>query len=185
MNVMNLFKPGAQPTSGMPAAFQNEPEIMQDSSFEKGDDAPDLVLPQLKINNKKQLLQELSKRAAALTGMAEEAIFTTLLERERLGSTGIGKGIAIPHGKLEGLTRVYSIFVRLERPIPFDAVDEQPVDLIYMLLAPAHAGADHLKALAKVSRLLRNAPLCEKMRGAETEDAILALIHASETKSAA
>ena len=180
MNVMNLFKPGAPAPSGIVPGFPDEPDVMKEM-----DDAPDAVLPQLKVNNKKQLLQELSRKAAALTGASEETVFTTLLERERLGSTGIGKGIAIPHGKIEGLSRVYSIFVRLERPIPFDAIDEQPVDLVYMLLAPAGAGADHLKALAKVSRLLRNGAMCEKMRGASTEDAILSLIHASETKSAA
>ena len=106
-------------------------------------------------------------------------------ERERLGTTGIGHGIAIPHGKLPGLERVYGVFARLERPVDFDAIDDQPVDLIYLLLAPANCGADHLKALAKVSRLLRDRRLCEKVRGSTTCDAIFALMNETEDRNAA
>jgi PTS system nitrogen regulatory IIA component len=146
---------------------------------------PDLILPALKASNKKQVLQELSRRAAEVTGLDEAAILAVLTERERLGSTGIGQGIAIPHGKLQGLTRVYAIFARLDRPVQFDAIDERPVDLVFLLLAPPDAGADHLKTLAKVSRLLRNGETCEKIRGSSTADAIHALIHHSEERPAA
>ena len=145
---------------------------------------PDAVLPQLRAGNKKQILQELARKAAEVTGRGEAAIFETLMERERLGSTGIGQGIAIPHGKMEGLTRVYSVFARLEKPVAFDAIDEQPVDLVFLLLAPSDAGADHLKALAKVSRLLRNGVVCDKIRGSSTTDAIMALIRDSSGRQA-
>jgi PTS system nitrogen regulatory IIA component len=134
------------------------------------------VVPQLRVTNKKQALQELAKRAAALTGIQERAIYDVLIERERLGSTGIGMGIGIPHGKLSGLDTVCGIFARLDRPIPFDAIDDQPVDLIFLLLAPEGAGADHLKALARVSRLLRDRTVCEKLRGTENTDALYALL---------
>lgn len=134
------------------------------------------VVPQLRVTNKKQALQELAKRAAALTGIQERAIYDVLIERERLGSTGIGMGIGIPHGKLSGLDTVCGIFARLDRPIPFEAIDDQPVDLIFLLLAPEGAGADHLKALARVSRLLRDRAVCEKLRGTENTDALYALL---------
>jgi PTS system nitrogen regulatory IIA component len=137
---------------------------------------PKSVIAQLRVTSKKQALQELAKRAAALTGIGDRAIYDVLLERERLGSTGIGSGIAIPHGKLKGLTRLYGVFARLERPIPFEAIDEQPVDLIFMLLAPEEAGADHLKALARISRLLRDRTMCEKLRGTDNADALYALL---------
>ncbi len=137
---------------------------------------PHAILPNLKAGNKKQALQELARKASELTGQHERAIFDVLLERERLGTTGVGHGIAIPHGKLASLDRVHGVFARLERPIDFDAIDEQPVDLIFLLLAPEQAGADHLKALARVSRLLRDQSMCEKLRGAESGDAIYALL---------
>src|SRR5215472_13852534 len=117
--------------------------------------APEAVYPSLKAKTKKQALQEVAQRAAALTGIEARSIFETLLQRERLGSTGVGRGIAIPHGRIAALTRIFSLFARLEEPIAFDAPDEEPVSLIFLLLAPEHAGADHLKALARVSRLLR------------------------------
>ncbi len=141
--------------------------------------ALDAAMPQLRAGNKKQVLQELARRAAEVTGHSQDEILHTLIERERLGSTGIGQGIAIPHGKLPGLTRVYTIFARLERPVDFEAIDDQPVDLLVLLLAPSDAGADHLKALARVSRLLRNGLTCEKLRGCTTSDAIYALIQSS------
>lgn len=146
---------------------------------------PDAVLPSLKAGNKKQALQELSRRAAELTGQHERAIFDVLLERERLGTTGVGHGIAIPHGKLPSLDKVYGLFARMERPIPFDSIDEQPVDLVFLLLAPEHAGADHLKALARVSRLLRDQAICEKLRGSDSADAIYALLTQQEANQAA
>ncbi len=146
---------------------------------------PDGVIANLRASSKKQTLQELSKRAAGLTGLAERAIFEILIQRERLGTTGVGQGIAIPHGKLPGLDRLYGLFAKLEKPVDFDAIDEQPVDLICLLLAPESAGADHLKALAQVSRLLRNKAICEKIRGSESEDAIYALLTESMASNAA
>ncbi|MEE8293132.1 MAG: PTS sugar transporter subunit IIA, partial [Kiloniellales bacterium] len=127
----------------------------------------------------------LARRAADITGQPERAIFEVLIERERLGTTGVGNGIAIPHGKLAGLERLYGLFARLETPIDFDAIDEQPVDLICLLLAPESAGADHLKALARVSRLLRDRSVCEKLRGSDNTDAIYALLSESATSHAA
>ena len=146
---------------------------------------PHSVVAQLHATNKKQALQELAKRAAATTGIHERAIYDVLIERERLGSTGIGMGIGIPHGKLSGLTRLYGIFARLERPIPFEAIDDQPVDLIFLLLAPETAGADHLKALALVSRLLRDREVCDKLRGTDNPDALYALLTDHTTSHAA
>jgi PTS system nitrogen regulatory IIA component len=139
------------------------------------------VVANLKATTKKQLLQELAARAAALTGLHERTIFDVLLERERLGTTGVGQGIAIPHGKLADLDRLHGLFARLDQPIDFEAIDDQPVDLVFLLLAPEQAGADHLKALAKVSRLLRDKDMCEKLRGSEGAEALYALI----TESAA
>lgn len=143
------------------------------------------VIAKLRATSKKQVLQELAKRAAEATGLPERQIFEVLLERERLGTTGVGNGIAIPHGKLPGLTRLFGMFARLESPVDFDAIDEQPVDLIFLLLAPEAAGADHLKALARVSRLLRDRGVCEKLRGANQPDAIYALLTESPASHAA
>jgi PTS system nitrogen regulatory IIA component len=126
--------------------------------------APEAVIPVLRANNKKQVLQELSEKAAGLTGLDARDIFETLLQRERLGSTGVGRGIAIPHGRVAGLKSIVSVFARLEAPIDFDALDEEPVDLIFLLMAPEHAGADHLKALARISRLLREPQSIERLR---------------------
>ena len=137
---------------------------------------PSSVVAQLRAANKKQALQELAKRAAAMTGIQERTIYDVLIERERLGSTGIGMGIGIPHGRLPDLDTLCGIFARLDRPVPFDAIDDQPVDLIFLLLAPEGAGADHLKALARVSRLLRDRTVCEKLRGTDNADALYALL---------
>ena len=138
--------------------------------------APEAVFPALKANNKKQLLQDLAERAAKLTGIPERRIFDTLIERERLGTTGMGQGIAIPHGRLAGLAKIVGVFARLETPIEYEAVDGQPVDLVFLLLAPEGAGADHLKALARVSRLLRNQQTCEKLRAATKAEVLFALL---------
>jgi len=146
---------------------------------------PASIIANLRASNKKQALQELARKAAELTGQHERMIFDVLLERERLGTTGVGQGIAIPHGKLSSLGRVYGIFARLERAIDFDAIDEQPVDLMFLLLAPEQAGADHLKALARVSRLLRDNSICEKLRGSTSADAIYALLTQTEASHAA
>jgi nitrogen PTS system EIIA component len=134
------------------------------------------VIPQLRVGNKKQALQEIARRAAPMTGVAERRIYDVLAERERLGSTGIGRGIAIPHGKLVELSRLYGLFARLERPIAFEAIDDQPIDLVFVLLAPAASGAEHLRALARVSRLLRDAAICQKLRGTDNADALYALL---------
>jgi PTS system nitrogen regulatory IIA component len=137
---------------------------------------PRSVLAQLRVTGKKQVLQEIARRAAATTGINERRIYEVLSERERLGTTGIGRGVAVPHGKLAELTRVYGLFARLDRPIAFDSIDNQPVDLVFVLLAPLDAGADHLKALAMVSRLLRDRTICEKLRGTDNPDALYALL---------
>ena len=145
---------------------------------------PAAVVASLKATSKKQALQELARRAAELTGEQERAIFDVLLERERLGTTGVGDGVAIPHGKLPNLRRLVGVFARLERPINFEAIDEQPVDLIFLLLAPGTAGADHLKALARVSRLLRDRQMREKLRGSETREALYALLVEQQASAA-
>ena len=146
---------------------------------------PDGVIPNLRVTSKKQALQELAKQAAEVTGLQERMIFDVLLERERLGTTGVGNGIAIPHGKLSGIDRLYGVFARLETGIDFEAIDERPVDLIFMLLAPENAGADHLKALARVSRLLRDTAICEKLRGSDQAEALYALLTETATSHAA
>jgi PTS system nitrogen regulatory IIA component len=146
---------------------------------------PEGVIANLKVTSKKQALQELAARAAKLTGLRERQIFEVLLERERLGSTGVGHGVAIPHGKLAEVDRLHGLFARLVEPIDFEAVDDLPVDLIFVLLAPETAGADHLKALARVSRLLRDKSMCEKLRGTSNPDALYALFTESTTTHAA
>jgi PTS system nitrogen regulatory IIA component len=138
--------------------------------------APDSVIPALKVQSKKQLLQELAARAALQTHLPEKRIFETLMERERLGTTGVGQGIAIPHGRMAEISQITGVFARLEGGLDYEAVDSQPVDLVFMLLAPENAGADHLKALARVSRLLRNQATCEKLRAASTAEAIYAIL---------
>jgi PTS system nitrogen regulatory IIA component len=147
--------------------------------------SPQGVIANLRVTSKKQALQELSKRAAELIGQPERAIFEVLIERERLGTTGVGNGIAIPHGKLSGLDRLYGLFARLGTPVDFDAIDDQPVDLICLLVAPETAGADHLKALARVSRLLRDRSVCDKIRGSDNPEAIYALLTESAASHAA
>ena len=137
---------------------------------------PQSVVASLRIANKRLLLQELARRAAPLASLHEKTIFDTLLERERLGSTGIGGGTAVPHGRLAHVPRILGLFARLEKPIPFDSVDDQPVDLVFLLLTPDSAGADHLKALARVTRLFRDRAVCAKLRGTDRADALYALL---------
>lgn len=139
------------------------------------------VIAQLRAPTKRQVLQELARRAGTMTGIADRRIYDALIERERLGTTGIGNGVAIPHCRLAELSRLYGLFGRLERPIPYDAIDDEPVDLLFLLLAPADAGAEHLKALARVSRLLRDRATCEKLRGANSADALYALLTGGPT----
>lgn len=145
---------------------------------------PEGIICDLKATSKKQALQELAARAAVITEQPEREIFDTLLERERLGSTGVGQGIAIPHGKIGNLESLHGLFGRLGKPIEFDSVDSQPVDLIFVLLAPLTAGADHLKALARISRLLRNKNICAKIRGSRDANAIYALLMEPMTNAA-
>ena len=143
------------------------------------------VVESLHVTSKKQALQDLSRRAADITGLHERTIFDVLMAREKLGTTGVGNGIAIPHGKIPNLDRLYGLFARLERPIDFNSIDEQPVDLIFLLLAPESAGADHLKALARVSRLLRDTTVCQKLRGTDKAEALYALLTESTANQAA
>jgi nitrogen PTS system EIIA component len=138
--------------------------------------APNAVVPSLRVSSKKQALQELAAKAAELSGQSERLIFEILLQRERLGSTGVGNGIAIPHGKLPKLSKLFGLFARLERPVDFEALDGQPVDLVFLLLAPEGAGADHLNALARVARLLRDAEIARKLRQSRDAEALYAVL---------
>jgi nitrogen PTS system EIIA component len=134
------------------------------------------IMPGLKVQNKKQLLQELSQALSSLVAIDSRVIFDTLLQREKLGSTGLGQGIAIPHGRLPSITRVYGVFARLVTPVAFDSVDGEPVDVVFALISPEHAGADHLTALARVSRLFRDPATLKKLRGTENIDGIYAIL---------
>jgi nitrogen PTS system EIIA component len=138
--------------------------------------APNAIMPALKANNKKQALQEIAAKAAELCGQTERTILEVLQQREKLGSTGVGHGIAIPHGKLPKLEKLFGLFARLDRPIDFEALDGQPVDLVFLLLAPEAAGADHLKALARVARLLRDADVARKLRNSRDAEALYAVL---------
>ena len=137
---------------------------------------PERVIPSLKAKSKKQALQELSQRAAELTGLQARDLFDTLLQRERLGSTGLGRGIAIPHVKVRALKNIVCLFARMEEPIEFDSLDNEPVDLIFLLLAPEHASGDHLKALARISRLLREPNTIARLRAATDSAALYAVL---------
>jgi PTS system nitrogen regulatory IIA component len=145
--------------------------------------SPEAVVASLKIKDKKQLLTELAARAAPMAGLPEREIVDVLLQRERLGSTGLGHGVAIPHGKLVGLKKIVGLFVHLAEPIDFESVDGEPVDIVFLLLAPEGAGADHLKALACISRLLRDDAAIKKLRASEDAAALYALLTEGETAS--
>ncbi len=137
---------------------------------------PRAVLSRLKAQNKKQLLQELSQSFSALVGIDQRQIFEVLNTREKLGSTGLGQGIAIPHGRMAGIKRVHGLFARLATPVPFESIDGDPVDLVFALLAPTHAGADHLTALARISRLLREPLKVAKLRGTDSAEGLYAVL---------
>jgi PTS system nitrogen regulatory IIA component len=139
----------------------------------------------LPASNKKGLFQQLAAAASRHTGIPAKTIVAALGEREKLGSTGFGGGVAIPHGKIEGLDRVYGYLARLSTPIDFQAVDGLPVDLAFLILSPPDSGADHLKALASVSRTLRDRDTVAKLRGARSRDAIFALLTGVESLHAA
>ena len=146
--------------------------------------SPDSVVDALRVSSKRQVLQDLSERAAAITGLSARELFETILGRERLGTTGVGHGVAIPHGRIDKVDRLYGLFARLAEPIEFESIDDEPVDLIFLLLAPESAGADHLKALAKVSRLLRDKSICEKLRGSDSAEALYVLLTDSQANAA-
>lgn len=147
--------------------------------------APNGIIPALKAKSKKQALQELAQRAAEVTGIDGREIFDTLLQRERLGSTGLGRGIAIPHVKFRGLKSIVCLFARVEEPIAFESHDNEPVDIIFLLLAPEHASGDHLKALARISRLVRDPATLERLRTAPDAEALRAVLTSPATSHAA
>ncbi|MBL4603705.1 MAG: PTS IIA-like nitrogen regulatory protein PtsN [Emcibacteraceae bacterium] len=140
----------------------------------------DAIFPSLKATSKKQLLQELGNLAKKAIGKPVYEIANVLMERERLGSTGVGQGVAIPHGRFAELDKICGIFAKLETPVNYDSIDDQPVDLVFLLLVPEQAGADHLKALAKISRVLRDKNICEKLRGTDSGDAIYAILNSTQ-----
>lgn len=146
---------------------------------------PGAVYAGVKATSKKQLLGHLAAQASKLTGLDERRILEAILERERLGSTGLGGGIAIPHAKLPQVQSVMGVFMQLEAPIDFDSLDGKPVDLVFLLLAPEDAGAEHLKALARVSRLFRDQTAVAKLRGSHSSDALYALLTAHGQQKAA
>jgi len=145
----------------------------------------DAINTRLSGGNKRSLLQQLANLAAQRLGVDSSAILASLAEREQLGSTGFGQGVAIPHGKIEGLNRIYGMFSRLAEPIDFKAIDGKPVDLVFLLLSPPDAGAEHLKALAAISRVTRHAATLEKMRGARSRDALAAVLIGADERDAA
>jgi len=144
----------------------------------------DSIFADFKASSKKQAIQSLAKLMAQKHGLSERTVFASLLDREKLGSTGVGKGVAIPHARIDGLECITGLFARLSHPIDFESVDDQPVDLIFMLLAPAEGSADHLKALARVSRLLRDEKVCEKLRMTSDNSALYAMLAAPTSVAA-
>lgn len=143
---------------------------------------PQRIIPDLKATSKKQVLTELASFAAGDLGIEDRAIADVLIERERLGSTGVGHGVAIPHGKLPQINGLYVAFARLTKPVAFDSADGQPVDLVFLLLTSENAGSDHLTALAKVSRLMRDERFCTILRGMDSAEAIYSAFLESEQK---
>ncbi len=142
----------------------------------------DGIIPKLSATSKKQVLHELAELAGEKTGCPPREIFDTLLQRERLGSTGLGRGIAIPHVKLRAIDDIVCLFARVPEPIDFEAIDGEPVDLIFLLLAPEHASGDHLKALSRISRLMRVPPALEALRAAQSAEEIHEIL-ATEAKA--
>lgn len=146
---------------------------------------PQAVVASLRAHSKKQLLQELSERAGQLLHLPARQIFDAVLQRERLGSTGIGDGIAIPHAKLAKCPKIVGLFAQLEKPVDFEAVDGAPVDLVFLLIAPESAGADHLKALARIARVLRDPAMTAKLRAIHDPAALYAVLTQEPTSHAA
>ncbi len=145
----------------------------------------DAIKTALPGGNKKAILQQLANLAAQRVDLEPSAISSSVTEREQLGSTGFGQGVAIPHGKVDDLKRIYCLFARLAEPIDYKAIDGRPVDLVFLLLSPPDAGAEHLKALATISRVTRHAATLEKMRGARTRDALTAVLIGADERDAA
>ncbi len=145
----------------------------------------DSILPHLKANGRKQALQEMCERAAIVSGLREREILDVIIQRERLGSTGVGNGIAIPHAKMEKCHRIFGVFARLERPIDFESLDGQPVDLIFMLIAPEGAGADHLKALSRIARLFRDPSFAARLRATRDPAGLYLMMAQHDTSNAA
>ena len=145
----------------------------------------DAIKTALPGGSKKALLQQLANLAAQRLELDSGAVLASLSEREQLGSTGFGHGVAIPHGKIDGLKQIYCLFTRLSEPLDYKAIDGGPVDLVFLLLSPPDAGAEHLKALAAISRVTRNAATLEKMRGARTRDALAAVLMGADERDAA
>lgn len=143
------------------------------------------IRTKLSAGNKRQLLQMLGQVASQKLGLEPGVVVDAILEREKLGSTGFGGGVAIPHGKVEGLDRIYGLVARLDEPVDFEAIDRMPVDLVFFLLSPPDAGADHLRALAAISRLVRQDTAMEKIRGARDRDALAAVLMSAEEAYAA
>lgn len=170
---------GASGTFGHPTDFVSTMDDLSDLI------SPDAALIGISAPNKKALFQQLAATAASQTGLDARIIVERLLERERLGSTGFGGGVAIPHGKMDGLTQVVGLVARLTQPIDFQAIDGMPVDLVFLLLSPPDAGVEHLKALARVSRKLRDRAFVAKLRGAGSPDALYALFAHTDTRDAA
>ncbi len=135
------------------------------------------VYSNFKANNKRQLLQELAQKSSEITGVNERIIFDALLERENLGTTGFGGGTALPHARLKDLDKIYGFFVKLNTPISYEAIDNKAVDIVFMLLSPDSSGADHLTALAQISRLLKDENICEKLRNSSNNEEIYALLN--------
>lgn len=153
-------------------------------------DITDILLPEavhspLRVQSKKRLFQEIAQAAASRFGLEENTVCSVLTERESLGPTGVGHGVAIPHGRIPELPSVTGMFFKLETPVDFEAVDRRPVDLVFVLFAPEGAGADHLKALARVSRLLRSENTCAKIRSTADAQAIFAILTADAASQAA
>ena len=146
---------------------------------------PETVLERLPVANKKALFQQLAAVAASAYGLDAAMIVERLSAREKLGSTGFGAGVAVPHAKLPGLSHVVGVFAKLAQPIDFQAVDDLSVDIVFLLLSPVDAGAVHLRALARVSRRLRERGFVDKLRGAGSPDALYALLTADEARDAA
>jgi len=146
---------------------------------------PDAVVANLRSRNNKALLSEIAAQAGACLKLNPAIIYEALWQREMLSSTGVGRGIAIPHARVPGLDQMFGLFGKLEQPIEFGAIDDKPVDLVFMLLAPEHAGADHLKALARVSRLMRDPATLERLRGSKSRSAMYAVLTEPSTSNAA